>query len=279
MPVQIIKSTGAVVEFNPDKIRATLRRAGTKAETIEKVLAAVETQLRDGMSTRELFGILKHELRRADHPAAQRYNLRSGLLRLGPAGFRFEQYVAAVLAAYQYETEIPAEELSGLCVNHEIDVIAKKDGRAVMIEAKFRNHFGDVVNLKDTMATWARWVDLVDGSKAGKCPPFDEAWIVTNGRFTDRAQQFGVCKGMHLIGWSSTEHSFARLVDHANLYPVTVLDYLRNYEIERLSQHNLMLCSDIARRNPEEIAAQLGMEPVRLARIVGDCREIINVNR
>lgn len=277
--LQIIKNSGEAVDFDPDKVRETLRRANTSNDTVEKVVAAVTAQVREGMTTRELFSTIKRELRRADRFAAQRYNLRGGLLRLGPAGFKFEQYVNAVLLAYQYDAEVPAKEFSGLCTDHEIDVVATKDGRTAMIEAKFRNRFEDVVTLKDIMATWARFLDLVDGGRAGKCPHFDDVWVVTNGRFSERAHMFGTCKGMNLVGWSTKERSFARMVDHASLYPVTVLDYLRNYEIERLSRADIMLCSEVAGADPGQLAAKVGLEPLRARRIVSDCREVVSVNR
>ena len=195
----------------------------------------------------------------------------------GPARFKFEQYISAVLKAYNYETEIPTNELHGFCVDHEIDVIALKDGKRAMIEAKFRNRFDDIVTLKDTMATWSRFGDLVDGGKSGKCQQFDEVWIMTNGRFSDRSLAFGECKGMKLIGWSTRERSLARLIDHASLYPITILDYLRVYEIERFSQKGLMLCSDVANIDYQKLAADLQLEPIRVRRMVHDCTEIVNV--
>lgn len=273
----LLKANGDKVAYDPDKVRQTLTRASTSPETITRVLEAVQGLIKDGTSTRELFALIKRELRRTDRHAAQRYNLRGGLLRLGPAGFKFEQYISAVLKAYGYETEVPTNELRGLCVDHEIDVIALKDGRRAMIEAKFRNRFDDIVTLKDTMATWSRFGDLVDGGKAGMCQRFDEVWIMTNGRFSDRSLAFGLCKGMQLIGWSTHERSLAKLIDHASLYPITILDYLRTYEIERFSQKGLMLCSDVANIDYQKLAADLQLEPIRVRRMVHDCTEIVNV--
>jgi len=271
----IIKANGEKTEFDANKLRGTLERAGARPETVEKVLSNVEKQVRENMTTKQIFKLIKKELRHLERYTAQRYNLRKGLLRLGPAGFRFEQYVAAVLTAYQYKTTIPEHDLSGLCVDHEIDVMATRGEKSVMIEAKFRNRFGDTVTLKDTMATWARYRDLVHGAKAGKCPTFNEVWVTTNGRFSDRALQFGVCKGIHMIGWGPEEHSFARMVDHAYLYPVTVLDYLRKREIEHFSRSGLMLCSEVARQDPVKLAKRLGLEPGRMKKVVSDCRNVI----
>jgi len=273
--MDIIKSNGERVKFDPEKIRLTLHRAGAKRELIEQVLDRVGKRLKDGMTTKQVFGIVRKELHKSNKRIAHRYNLRGALLKLGPAGFKFEKYVASVLSAYQYQTELPEKELAGLCVDHEVDVIARKNGRLIMIEAKFRNRFGDSVKLKDTMATWSSFQDLVEGSKSGKCPKFNELWIVTNGRFSERALQFGVCRGIHMVGWGGGEHSLARLVDHATLYPITVLEDLHQWEMDGFAANNLMLCREIADSEPRKLARRTRIDGDRAGRIINACREVI----
>lgn len=276
--MKIRKASGENVEFRPAKVRETLKRIGAKPETIDHVIANVTKAITEGMSTRDVFAIVRRELKKEDRCLAHRYNLRKGLLKLGPAGFKFEKYVASILQAYEYETSLPQDELSGLCVRHEVDVVAKSPSRVIMIEAKFRNRFDDTVTLKDAMATWARLIDLREGAKAGKkTPHFDEAWIVTNGRFSDRSQQFGVCKGMQLIGWSTEESSLARMVDHAALYPITVIDDLRQWELDSLEKKGYMLCREIAQKKPDVLAKQTGIASDRATKLVTDCKEIVNI--
>lgn len=275
--MKIIKGNGAIVDFKPAKVAETMRRIGAKEQLIQHVMQKVQAQIKNMMTTREVYAIVRRELHRENRCLAHRYNLRAGLLKLGPAGFKFEKYVASILDAYNYQTEIPEDELSGLCVKHEVDVVAVTGSRTIMIEAKFRNRFEDTVTLKDTLATWARLLDLRDGAKAGKNRfNFDEAWIVTNGKFSDRAQQFGVCKGIHLIGWSSDEQSLARMVDHAALYPITVIDNIKPWELEKFSHRNLMLCRQIIDQKPASLAQKTGIEPDRIKNIVEKCREVVS---
>jgi len=273
--MEIVKSNGQRVEYDPEKIRVTLKRAGATGLLIDQIVGSVTDRVRDGMTTRQVFTLVRKELRRTNRRLAHRYNLRNALLKLGPAGFKFEKYVASILAAYQYKVTLPPDEIPGMCVDHEVDVIAEKNGRAAMIEAKFRNRFGDTVNLKDTMATWSAFLDLAEGCKNGKCQKFDEVWIVTNGKFSERALQFGVCRGIRMVGWGGDEHSLARLVDHATLYPITILDDLRAWELEGFSENNLMLCREIADRDPGELAGQVKIEDDRAKRIVNACRDVI----
>lgn len=276
----IVKSNSVRVPFHPEKIRETLQRIGARPETINHVLENVSARVKNGMTSRRLLTIVRSELRKEDHCLAHRYNLRRGLLRLGPAGFTFEKYVAAILIADGYKALVPSDEIRGACVRHEVDVIATKGAKTAMIEAKFRNKFEDTVTLKDAMSTWARYQDLRDGAKKGLCPAFTEVWIVTNGRFSDRAQEFGDCKGIRMIGWhapskESQEPSLAQMVDHHALYPITVLDEVRQWELDAFAKRDYVLCRQIAQKEPGALAKQVGLPRDRAERIVNDCREVV----
>lgn len=264
--------SGELVEFDPQKIRDSLARTGARDELVDRVVQAVSAKIRDGMSTKKIFAIIRKEIAKTDTCVACRYTLREALIKFGPAGFKFEQYAAAVLSAYGYRTELPLENLRGKCTSHEVDVIATKDPAHAMIEAKFRNDVGDVVNLKDTMATWARFMDLNDAPE--RTQKFTDAWIVTNARFSESARQFGECKGMRLVGWKSGTESLAALVDHAAVYPITVLDDVRQWELDNFASKNLMLCRDIAYGDAATLAKKTGIPEDRMRRFVATCRKV-----
>ncbi len=272
----IVKSTGEKVQYNPAKIRGTLKRAGASKEMIERVLEQVQQKVHDGMTTKKLFTMIRRELRKEGRHFAQRYGLRTALLKLGPAGFKFEKYIASILNAYEYQASVPDKDLVGLCVNHEVDVVAVKGTQSITIEAKFRNKFGDTVKLKDVMSAWARFVDLCEGFASGKkCPHFDELWIMTNGKFTDRALQFGLCKGVVMIGWSNGD-SLAKMVDHATLYPITVLDSLRQWELDKFSDCGIMLCHEVSGADPKKLASKVGIPLDRMKQIRRQCDAVVN---
>ena len=271
--MKIQKSNGIKEEYNPSKVRASLERAGTQKEVIDSIITALEAKVKNGMTTKELYAIVRELLKEHQPAAAARYNLRDGIMRLGPAGYHFEKYVASVLAAYGYETELP-DTYQGACVTHEVDVIAKKDGRSIFIEAKFRHDFNDKINIKDTMSTWTRFLDLVDGSKLHLCPHFDEAWIVTNARFTDQSLQFGHCKNMKLVGWKHPEErSFEQMIDINALYPITILE-LSNEEISEFAKAGIMLCGEVFKLGKEVLSSKLSASDSRLDEIIEICKEV-----
>lgn len=274
--MEVIKSNGDKVPFDIDKIKASVQKTGASAAMADRVAKDVLDRVKNGMSTAEVQKIVLESLRKESNCFACRYNLRAAILRFGPAGFNFEQYVASILRAYNYDAHVPEGEFEGACVRHELDVIAQKDGRSMMIEAKFRNHYKDDVNLKDTMATWARFLDLVDAAAVGRAPHFDEVWIITNAKFSDRAQQFGVCKGMHMIGWDTPEErSFAGMVDFRMLYPITVLDSVSDKELNEFAKHEILLCREVTEHEPEELQEKIGVSLERAKTLISECAEII----
>lgn len=272
----IVKSTGETENFNREKLRGGLRRAGVPGHLVDRVSNAVAERVKNGTTTRQIAGLVNDQLKRESRAYSYRYTLREGLLKLGPAGFQFEKYFGAIMSAYGYETSYPAE-LHGACVDHEVDIMAKKDGKTIMVEAKFRNDFDYFVKLRDVMAAWTRFQDLNDGAKLGKCPKFDSLWIVTNGKISSRSMKFGECKGIRLLGWNyPKDESIAHFVDHAALYPITVLHDLTPGELSNLSDGNLMLCRDIALRTPKQLARAAKLKAGRAESILHSCRMVID---
>ena len=82
---------------------------------------------------------------------------------LGPAGFNFESYMAAVLAANGYEIISIRSKVRGKCVEHEIDLsILSKNGDKAMVECKYHNSLGIFTGLKESMYTHARFLDITE---------------------------------------------------------------------------------------------------------------------
>lgn len=274
--MNVIKSDGKVAVFDIEKVKASILRTGAPLDVADEIIMKLSSIVRDGMTTKEIYSIVHQELSRQNVCFACRYNLRDALLRLGPSGYKFEQYIASVLRAYKFDAYNPEQDLHGSCVDHEVDIVAERDGRRMFIEAKFRNDFADFVTLKDTMATWSRFLDLVDGASVGKCLHFDECWIVTNGRFSDRSEQFGTCKGIHMIGWNFPEKSsLSKMVDNSALYPVTVLDHLKTSELEALSHYGIMLCREVTALEPDELSQKLGESETRAEQLIDLCSQVV----
>ncbi|MEM2864359.1 MAG: restriction endonuclease [Candidatus Bathyarchaeia archaeon] len=200
-------------------------------------------------------------------------------MRLGPAGFPFEAYIAKVLERHGYETRVRTL-LRGRCVSHEIDVIAEMLGgdppARYMIECKYHNRHGIYTGLKEAMYTHARFLDLREGYELGLSERLDGAWLVTNTKFSPEAFSYAECTGMRLLGWSYPPNmSLQRMIERRDLYPVTILKNIRLEEADRLSRMDLVSLNDIAKRSLGELHRVTGIPEERLSIIKMEAESII----
>ena len=138
----------------------------------------IETEMKDGMHTSEIYGHAFALLRKHSMPMAIKYSLRRALSELGPDGFPFEKYVAKIFEAWGYET-LTDQTVLGVCVTHEIDVVAWNKEKLMMVEAKFHNELGIKSDVKIALYMKARFDDLRGNmfNYGGVVRKLDEGWI------------------------------------------------------------------------------------------------------
>jgi hypothetical protein len=257
--ITIVKADGKHETFNPEKLRFSLLNSGATPEATEEVLSHLIPSLHSGMSTgdiyRHAFGILS----KINKPVARSYSLRRSVMDLGPSGFPFEDFVAEVLRAKGMEC-VTRQTVLGGCVAHEVDVVAYDENRLIMIEAKFHNELGTKSDLKVVLYIKARFDDLRDNvfSYGSKDRKITDAWLVTNTKFSSTAIQYGVCKGMTLIGWNyPAKGNLQAMIEEEGLHPVTCLTSISGEEKKKLLEAGVVLCSNI-KKNPGVLRQLLG---------------------
>ena len=274
----IIKSTGEKQEFDPEKIRRTCLRAKAPAETAEKIVREISKEIKEGTKTADIYRRVMELLERESPALAGRYDLRNAIIRLGPAGFEFEKYIAMVLAEYGFKTELPPI-LQGSCTTHEVDISAEKDGRRAMMECKLRVSQEIYISIKDTMSTWARFLDLVEGAGLGLCPHFDEVWLVTNSRFSHDSIQYGHCKNMVMLSWDHPrERPLPAWIEQKGLYPITILRSLQPEMLTKFSGGGIMLLRDLGALDIGEIINRTGISEVILYKLIAEAKEILGAS-
>lgn len=273
--IYIIKSTGEKEEFRKDKIKATCLRVGTTPEVADRIAAEVEARARDGMTTKEIYALVFEMLKKESPGLASRYNLREALFRLGPAGFNFEFYIAEMLKAYGYKTELP-EMLKGACIQHEVDIIAEKDNRKIMIECKWRQSVEIFITAKDVLATWSRFLDLVDGSAIKTCPHFDDLWIITNSRFSFDSAQYAQCKNIALLSWNyPPDRPLPAWIDAKGLYPITVLFKLGSELLPKFIAARILLVQDLVNLPLEELKSRTKLSEKELSPLIEEAKGVL----
>jgi len=277
MDTIVQKATGEREKFDPSKLCASLLDAGAPKDLAQNVCLAIEKKITPEVTTSQIFRDAVSYLIHEDIRTTARYSLRRGLAMLGPAGFLFEQYVEALMQAEGYATERDLM-IDGQCVDHEIDVLAKKGDEVILIEAKYRNQHEIKTHLDVVMYADARKEDINQRvTKEKGVKPYD-MWVVTNTRFTEKAIRYAQCRNMKLIGWKYPTHGHLQdLITKHKLYPVTVLPSVSTFELEKFAEKGMILAQDLLPYQQQDLTREFGIPPEIARVILDEVFEIVKV--
>lgn len=248
----VTKLDGTLEEFAPEKLFQSLKRSGASDDIAQSIVAHIEKEVQEGMTTSHIYKHALRLLRKEAHlPVAARYSLRRAVLELGPSGYPFEELLGEVFRAKGYTVEV-GTTLQGKCVTHEMDVVARNDRELILVEAKFHNAQGFKTDVKVALYINARMHDLRENHYNGLCPAggMCSSWLVTNTKFTENAITYGKCVGMTLIGWGYPHKGNVQdLIEETKLHPLSCLTTLTQKEREMLYQQGIVLVKNIT-NNP-----------------------------
>lgn len=241
------KASGERIGYSRDQLMESLLRAGASAEQAERITRTVEQIVIEGVNTQKIWRLAHGMLQRSDRASAMRYGLKQAIMRLGPTGFPFEKYIAALLSAYGYQEVRVGTHIPGQCVLHEVDITARKGDRHFMIEAKYHNQPGLRSDVKVALYTHARFTDIRNAWERdpSHTRELHEAWLVTNTKCTSDAVQYANCVGLNIISWRYPKSGgLEELIETRRLYPVTILPLSARLKTA-LVQTNVMLVRNV----------------------------------
>ncbi len=274
--IRITKASGEEVPFSEEKLRTSLERSGATDTQINAVVEEVRDVLYDGIGTGKIYRKAYDILRKKSQSKAARYKLKKAIMELGPSGYPFEKFVGAILEQQGFRTRVGVT-VPGRCVTHEIDVMADKNGKLVMVECKFHNRPGVKCDVKVPLYIHSRFRDVAIGRRENEETRFSEyeGWIVTNTRFTDDAVTYGTCSGLVMLGWDYPRNSsLKKRIGLAGLHPVTCLSTLNNKEKSYLLENGVVLCRKVPEN--ENMLRDMGVSDSRVVKIIDECDELVN---
>lgn len=272
--MKIVKHSGDIVDFNPEKLKNSLLKSGAGKREVETILQAIKSQIYDGISTKQIYKMAFALLKKTANSHAARYNLREAIRLLGPAGFFFEKYIARLFASEHYET-VTNLTLQGKCVSHEIDVLVKKNHVIAMVECKYHVGRDAASDVKVPMYILSRFNDLKERQHIifDKKDSILKCWIVTNNRFTVDAIDFAKCSGLNLLSWNYPEDNNLKTKnDNRYLYPVTCLTTLSISEKEKLLILDVILVKEIIHNS--DCLEKIGLSPNRIKNVLKEASEL-----
>lgn len=259
--IRVAKADGELEPFAPEKLRASLVRAGAEADVSASIEGDIAKELYDGISTHEIYRRAFAHLRDHRRATAARYSLKRAILEFGPSGFPFEAYLSELFRREGWEADVD-KIVKGGCVEHEVDVVAHKGAESLYVEAKFHNAAGFKTDLKVVLYVKARIDDI---RAAGR--ETARGMVVTNTKFTSHAVRYATCQNLELLGWEypagATLHD---RIHTAHLYPITALTTLSRSEKSALLSERIVLCSAVAMH--EDALARAGVRKSRIDEVL-----------
>ncbi|TVQ90509.1 MAG: ATP-binding protein [Bacteroidetes bacterium] len=273
--VIIKKASGEKEAFDPDKLRNSLKRAGTGEDTAEEIVSSILPTLSEGMTTKEIYRKAFGMLRKRKSSDAARYSLKNAIMELGPTGYPFEQFVAQVLVHHGFEVKV-GEVLQGKCVTHEVDIVADFENTQYLVECKFYNSPGKYCNVRVPLYVRSRVDDIIQFRE--KTPKHKNTrffgWVVTNTRFTEDAVNYGRCAGLHMLSWSMPKNKALKdMVEEARVFPITVLTNLTKKQKEFLLSKDIVLCRQL--KEKPGVLNETGITSATRKKILTELDELI----
>lgn len=273
----ITKTTGEQEKFSRKKFVRSIVRAGADEVVAEDI--AKQVLVDNGVATtQELHAKTMRKLKRKYRPVAARYDLKRAIMQLGPSGYPFEKFVAALFSEMGYKVRV-GQTLAGKCVRHEVDVIAENDERKVFIECKYHRRKGVRSDIKVALYIKARFDDVREVLGRGANGKKLQGLIVTNTQFSRDAEQYAKCTdGLGLISWNKPRgFSLAELIDRTGLHPVSALTTITHKQRKTLMDSDVVLCRDIAQNT--KLLRAAGIHTKKIPRIVAEAEAVCRLRQ
>ncbi len=274
--MKVTKFSGELVHFEKNKLEKSLQKSGANQLMVDKILSEIEKTLYEGIPTKKIYKLAFQLLKKLSNAHAARYNLRTAVQNLGPAGFYFEKFIAKLFEKDGFQTQTNLI-LDGKCISHEVDVLLKKENTVSMIECKFHGSQDAKTDVKVPLYILSRFNDL----KNKDFPIFnsffsiDNCWIVTNNRFTEDAIQFGQCSGLQLLSWDfPKDNGIRNRIDATQLYPVTCLTTLSLAEKDKLLMQEIITVQDLIQHS--NWLSKIGISPQRIKNCLREANQLCN---
>ncbi len=270
--ILIIKQDETKEIFDASKLYNSLEHSGAGKGEIEEVIRHIEKELKDGMTTSEIYRHAFKILGQFEKPVAARYSMKRALLAFGPSGYPFEDFIAEIFRAKGYNVKI-GEIIQGACVKHEVDIIAQKDGKKIGAEIKFHNELGNRSDIKVALYVHSRFEDIKKTKREDGGISIDEDWIITNTKFTSDAIKYGNCIGMKMVSWNYPKQGNLRnLIDETGVHPITALTVLSQEDKTKLIKNKIVLCRNI--KNNREIFDLVGFDEKKIQNIIEESQAL-----
>ena len=274
--VYVIKADGRKQIFKKSKVIRTCLRLGATEKEARIVADKVEKEIYDGIKTKKILKLIFKHLKEFKPALKHQIDLRESVCLLRPKP-DFELFVARLLEEYGYEVKTN-QIIFGKCIEHEIDVIARKGKETIYVEVKHHINPHTFTGLDVFLKTYATFLDLIEGYKKGITKiKFDKAMVVCSTKISEHALKYANCKGILYIAWKVPYgKSLENLIENKKLYPITLLKNLELSEQDKLINANFILLKDLIETDFEKLKEKTKLKRKRLEELINTARKILS---
>ena len=275
LAVYVTKFDGTRQPFDRNKVVRTCLRMGATPAVAESIAEEIENRVYDGMETKKILQMIFRRLRKHKPATRHQIDLRKALSLLNPAP-DFERYIQLLLSEHGYEVT-PNQIMRGRCVEHEVDAVARKNGKTCIVEVKHHYKYHTPTSLDVSRISRAVFEDVTEAYKLGlNNLKIDYAMIVCNTKLSEHAKRYADCRGIRHIGWSSPpNHDLQTMIEEKKLYPITFLKGLNAETRNKLASKGVILLKQLTEKTPKELRRQTGIPGKKLESMVGKAREML----
>jgi hypothetical protein len=271
----VTKFDGRKQPFDKQKIIRTCLRMRASIEQARSIADKIEKRVYDGISTKEILKMIFAYLEEYRPQIKHQIDLREAIALLRPKP-DFEHFIAHLMKEYGYKI-LTNQIVQGKCVDHEIDVIAQKNGEIIYVEVKHHVNPHTFTGMDIFLQAKATFDDLKEGYKLGKNDfNFNKALVVCNTKISEHARRYSACVGINHIGWKHPEDKGLEvMIENRKLYPITFLRTLKLREAFSLLDMDIITLRDLVRANIHEIRRNTGLKRKRIEEILTAASEIL----
>jgi len=252
--VLVTKFDGRKETFQKQKIYNTVLRMGLSKEDAQEVANKIEMKIYEGIQTKKILQMIFDFAKTYKPEIKNRIDLRESisLLRSKPD---FERFVALLLKEEGYDVA-SNEIISGDCVEHEIDDVAKKGKETVYVEVKHHIQSHTFTGVGVFLETQATFEDLIEGFQKKKNKyDFTKALIICNTKLSEHARRYAECRNIDFIAWKDPiENGLEKRVEDYKFYPITLLKSLDAKTEAQLGDAGIVLLKQLVQMSPKEIS-------------------------
>ncbi|TRO42271.1 restriction endonuclease [Candidatus Bathyarchaeota archaeon] len=277
MAVFVTKADGKKQQFIKEKVIQTCMRMGATRELAKTIAKEIENKSYNGISTSKILQMIFSRLRK--HKPIMKYHIdlrRSlSLMKSAPD---FERFIQLLLSEHNYHVS-PNQIIQGRCIEHEVDGVAKKDGKTYIVEVKHHYKFHTPTSLDVSRIARAILEDLTEGYNMGlNNLKVDNALIVCNTKLSEHAKRYADCRGILHIGWSSgSNRDLQTMIEEKKLYPITFLKGLKTDTRNRLASDGIVMLKQLTQNTISELRSSTGISKQILSSILDSTMIILEI--